>query len=130
MKRKVGLRREPEPMIYAKDCVDRERRFSRSGERAGNNFVVMDKMRDERRVVPKETTRGAKKEILLVEQKCLRIAISCLRCVETTWKRMVENEKVGSGPRRSSVVGMDEGESAMALEGESAMKEIFPDFDD
>ena len=43
---------------------------------------------------------------------------------------MVENEKVGSGPRRSSVVGMDEGESAMALEGESAMKVIFPDFDD
>ena len=43
---------------------------------------------------------------------------------------MVENENVGSGPRRSSVVGMDEGESAVALEGESAMKAIFPDFDD
>ena len=43
---------------------------------------------------------------------------------------MVERENEGSGPRRSSVVGMDEGDSAVALEGESAMKAIFPDFDD
>ena len=92
--------------------------------------MVTDRMREERRVVPKETTSGAKKTILLVEQKCLKIAISCFRWVETTWNRMVEKEKVGSGPRSSSVVGMDEGESAMALEGDSAMKAIFPDFDD
>ena len=38
---------------------------------------------------------------------------------------MVERENEGSGPRRSSVVGMDEGDSAVALEGESAMKAIF-----
>ena len=43
---------------------------------------------------------------------------------------MVESENEGSGPRRSNVVGMDEGDSAVALEGESAMKTIFPDFDD
>ena len=60
MKRKVGLRRDPEPMIYAKDCVESERRFSRSGERAGNNFVVMDKMREDRRVVPKRYHQRSK----------------------------------------------------------------------
>ena len=42
----------------------------------------------------------------------------------------MDSEKVGSGPSRSKVVGVEDGDSAIAFEGDNAMNTILPDLDE
>ena len=43
---------------------------------------------------------------------------------------MVESENVGSGPSRSKVVGVEDGDSAIAFEGDNATNTILPDLEE